>query len=47
MKYVAKSGEKPPDKASSDGISMKVLGYKWEPEKDGRSEVQGNPMNFQ
>ena len=37
LKYVAKSREKNPDKASSDGISMKVLGYKWEPEKDTSS----------
>ena len=34
MKFVAKSGEPPPPEASSDGISTKLLGYRWEPVKD-------------
>ena len=33
-KYVVISGEKPDPKASSDGISVKLLGYKWNPEED-------------
>ena len=28
------SGEKPCDKASSDGKFVKLLGYKWDPELD-------------
>ena len=33
-KYVVVSGEKPCAKASSDGISVKLLGYKWNSEED-------------
>ena len=33
-KYVVISGEKPDPKVSSDGISVKLLGYKWNSEKD-------------
>ena len=29
LKFVAKSGENPPPEASSDGESLKILGYKW------------------
>ena len=29
LKFVAQSGEDPPDKASSDGKSLKILGYRW------------------
>ena len=29
LKYVIKSGEVPGDSASSDGITVKMLGYKW------------------
>ena len=34
LKFVVRSGDKPSDKASSDGETMKLLGYKWDPEKD-------------
>jgi len=34
LKYVAFSGQPPPEAASSDGVSMTVLGYTWYPEKD-------------
>ena len=46
LKFVVKSGEPPCDKASSDGQSMKLLGYKWIPEEDmlspGLSELKFN-----
>ena len=46
MKFVVRSGEKPPPEASSDGTSLKLLGYKWEPETDifspGFSELNFN-----
>ena len=29
LKYVVKSGENPGEKASTDGVTMKILGYKW------------------
>ena len=34
LKYVVKSGEKPCEKASSDGTSLKLLGYKYAPVED-------------
>ena len=34
LKFIVRSGDKPSEKASSDGESMKLLGYKWDPEKD-------------
>ena len=34
LKYVVKSGEKPCEEASTDGNSLKILGYKWYPEED-------------
>ena len=33
LKFIVRSGEKPSEKASPDGESMKLLGYKWDPEK--------------
>ena len=29
LKFIAKSGEDPPETASSDGKTLKILGYKW------------------
>ena len=37
FKYIVKSGEVPCEKVSSDGLSVKILGYKWFPEKDTMS----------
>ena len=34
LKYIVKSGEAPPPKASSDGSSVPLLGYTWYPERD-------------
>ena len=34
LKFVALSGHSPCEKASSDGSTMKVLGYSWLPEQD-------------
>ena len=34
LKYIVKSGENPSDKASTDGESVKLLGYKWTPMSD-------------
>ena len=34
LKYIARSGEKPGEDASSDGESIKFLGYKWFTEED-------------
>ena len=34
FKYVVYSGREPGEKASSDGIHVKLLGYKWNSEKD-------------
>ncbi|XP_023346520.1 uncharacterized protein LOC111715431 [Eurytemora carolleeae] len=34
LKFVVRSGDKPSEKASLDGESMKMLGYKWDTEKD-------------
>ncbi len=34
LKFIVRSGEKPSEKASTDGETMKLLGYKWDPEKD-------------
>ena len=41
LKFVVRSGDKPSDKASSDGETMKLLGYKWDPEKDELSPGLG------
>ena len=47
FKYIVRSGENPCEKASSDGQSVKLLGYKWYPENDtispGFSELNLNP----
>ena len=29
LKYIAKSGEPPPSNSSTDGVSLKTLGYRW------------------
>ena len=46
LKYIVRSGEEPCDKASSDGIAVKLLGYKWCPKEDlispGFSELNLN-----
>ena len=46
LKYIVKSGEKPCEAASSDGSSIKLLGYKWDVEQDtlspGFSELNFN-----
>ena len=46
LKYIVRSGEKPCIEASADSSSLKVLGYKWSPEKDilqpGFSEINFN-----
>ena len=34
LKYIVQSGEEPCEKASADGISVKLLGYKWCTKKD-------------
>ena len=34
LKYVVRSGEKPPPEASPDEDTLKILGYKWSPEGD-------------
>ena len=34
LKFVVKSGEKPSEKASTDGESLKLLGYKWDSKAD-------------
>ena len=34
LKYVVRSGEDPDPKSSTDGISTKLLGYKWETRED-------------
>ena len=34
LKFIIKSGEKPSEKASTDRETMKLLGYKRDPEKD-------------
>jgi len=41
LKFIVKSGEKPSEKASTDGETMKLLGYKWDPEKDELSPGLG------
>lgn len=41
LKFIVKSGEKPSEKASTDGETMKLLGYKWDPEKDELSTGLG------
>ena len=42
-----KSGEEPPEGASADGSSCKMLGYKWNPKEDylspGLGELNFNP----
>ena len=46
LKFVVKSGEKPSEIASSDGETVKVLGYKWKTQNDtlspGFSELNFN-----
>ena len=46
LKFVAKSGEPPCEKASENGVDMKVLGYNWVPLTDqlspGFSEINFN-----
>ena len=34
LKYIVRSGEEPCERASSDGVSVKLLGYKWCPKED-------------
>ena len=34
FKYVVYSGKEPGEKASADGIHVKILGYKWDSEQD-------------
>ena len=41
LKFVVRSGDKPSEKASSDGESLKMLGYKWDTEKDTLSPGVG------
>ena len=41
LKFIVQSGDKPSEKTSSDGESMKLLGYKWDPEKDELSPGLG------
>ena len=45
LKFIVRSGERPCEKASSDGVSMKMLGYKWCPEADLYSPGLGE-LNF-
>ena len=45
LKFVVKSGEPPCEKASSDGYSMKLLGYKWVSQDDILSPGLGE-LNF-
>ena len=46
FKFICKSGKPPPQEASADGKSIKILGYLWEPEEDklglGFSEINFN-----
>ena len=41
LKFVVRRGDKPSEKVSSDGESMKMLGYKWDTEKDTLSPGVG------
>ena len=41
LKFIVKSREKPSEKASTDRETMKLLGYKWDPEKDELSPGLG------
>ena len=34
FKYVVYSGREPGEKASADGVHIKILGYKWDSERD-------------
>lgn len=45
FKYIVRSGEKPCSQASSDGVCLKMLGYKWNPEEDVYSPGLGE-LNF-
>ena len=45
LKFIARSGEKPCDKASEDGETMRVLGYVWTPEQDFFAPGMGE-LNF-
>ena len=46
VKYIITSGKAPPPEASSDGKTVKILGYKWAPEEDtlglGFTEINFN-----
>ena len=37
LKYIVRSGEDPCERASSDGVSVKLLGYKWYTKEDSIS----------
>jgi len=41
LKFVVRSGEKPSEKASADGETLKLLGYKWDSELDRLSPGVG------
>ena len=41
LKFIVRSGEKPSEKASPDGETMKLLGYKWDPIEDELSPGLG------
>ena len=45
LKFVVRSGQPPCDKASTDGVSIKLLGYKWLPEADVLAPGLGE-LNF-
>jgi len=45
-KFVAHSGEPPPEKATVDGVSVGVLGIKWFPEEDVLG-LNYSPMNIE
>jgi hypothetical protein len=43
LKYVAKSGAPPPDKATADGETMSCLGLSWDPAEDTLS-IEIDPL---
>ena len=45
FKFIVRSGQKPPEQASSDGETLKMLGYKWNPSIDMYSPGLGE-LNF-
>ena len=45
LKYIIKSGMDPPENASTDGESCKLLGYRWFPKEDVLSPGLGE-LNF-